>query len=446
MIILGMGTNLGDRMANLRHALQAINNLPEVIVQQVSPLYSSDALLPDNAPADWDKPYLNVALRCKTQLEPLTLLEKLKKIEMQIGRKSATRHWGPRIIDIDILAWGDRMLNHAVLTLPHPGLITRPFAFLPLAYVAPFFSFPLPGPHQGKIAAEIVEVFGSRFDGHAPLKTKQINQRIDMPSLIGIINMTPDSFSDGNQFLQPEKALTQAVDLITAGAEVLDIGAESTAPKATPVSPDQEWARLESLLTLLPSIQSRFIIKPKISIDTRHASVAEKALNYEIDWINDVTGLTDTAMQKIIAKSKVNCVIMHQQSIPADSLHRLPRNQDNVARIVSWADKQLTTLENRGIDRKRIIVDPGIGFGKAPEHSWAIIKHIPALKELGVPLLVGHSRKSFLSLLTPNPSADRDIETLTISLYLARQNVDYLRLHHIAINARGLKTMAMLEK
>jgi 2-amino-4-hydroxy-6-hydroxymethyldihydropteridine diphosphokinase / dihydropteroate synthase len=200
MVILGLGSNVGDRLANLRKAVIAIRTLAGVTIEQVSPVYVSDALLPENAPPEWDMPHLNLAIRIQTTLEPLDLLKQLKNIEWSIGRKPEVRHWGPRILDIDILAWDDRVIKSDMLTVPHANLQERPFAFWPLADVAPLWGFPLPGNNHGKTAAQIVEAWGSRFTAEAPFRTRQINQRVDTPQLVGIINVTPDSFSDGGSF------------------------------------------------------------------------------------------------------------------------------------------------------------------------------------------------------------------------------------------------------
>lgn len=444
MVVLGLGSNVGDRLAHLRAAFKLLSKLSGVFINQVSPLYLSDALLPENAPLDWDMPHLNLALRCDTTLEPLALLNELKKIEALIGRKPEIRHWGPRMIDIDILAWDDLVIDNERLSIPHRGLAERPFALWPLADVAPFWTFPISHSQQGKTAAEVVEQWGSRFSGEAPLRTRQINQRIDTPMLVGIINVTPDSFSDGGCFLAAEKALAQALQLIDAGAEMLDIGAEATGPNAHPLSPEVEWERLQPVLIALESARENFIIPPKISVDTRHPATASKALQFPIDVINDVTGLQNPAMQNIIADATVDCMMMHHLSIPPKRQQILPRNQDPVIFIHDWAQQQLENLERRGISRERIILDPGIGYGKAAEQSLALIKATPAFKNLGTRLLIGHSRKSFLSLFTPHASSARDIETLAISLYLAKQSVDYLRIHQVEMCARALKVQCSL--
>lgn len=444
MVILGLGSNVGDRLANLRKALQAIKKIPAMQVKQISPVYLSDALLPENAPADWDMPHLNLAIRCEIQIEPLDLLAQLKNIEWQIGRKPEARHWGPRILDIDILAWDDLIIKSDVLTVPHENLQERPFALWPLADVAPFWTFPLPGPNQGKTAAEIAEKWGSRFTGDAPLRTRQIYQRIDTPQIVGILNVTPDSFSDGGKFLQIEKAMAHALDLVKSGAEFIDLGAESTAPGALQLSPDLEWQRLEPILTTIKAARDQFLIAPKISVDTRHAEVAKKALEYGVDWINDVTGLKDPAMREIVLASKVDCVMMHHISLPVSREHIIPRNLDAAKVVYEWGARQLDELERLGLHREKIIFDPGIGFGKTAEQSLMLIKNSEIFKKLETRLLVGHSRKTFLSLLTAHAFKDRDIETATMALALAKKPVDYLRIHNIELCARSFRTEAAL--
>ncbi len=444
MIILGLGSNVGDRLANLRLALQSIRQLATVSVVRVSPVYISDALLPDNAPSDWDTPYLNAAIACETTLEPLDLLKQLKHIEHSIGRKPERRHWGPRIIDIDILVWEDRIINSEILTVPHVSLQERPFALWPLADIAPAWVFPLAGDNQHKPAAQIVEQWGSRFTGDAPFRTRQIYQRIDTPRLMGILNITPDSFTDGGNYLQPEKAYEHALHLVQNGADVLDIGAESTRPNAIPVDPETEWSRLEPVITAIIAAKKNFLIPPIISIDTRHAATAMKAIETGADWINDQTGGDDIAMRQLIAESSVRYAIMHHLSIPERRDNVLPRNINPVAAVYQWSEQRLQELEHAGIDRQRIIFDPGIGFGKMADQSLQILQNVDTFTKLGVQLLIGHSRKSFLSLFTHYIAAERDVETAAITAMLAKQPVDYLRVHQVEMNARALKSaMAM---
>lgn len=331
------------------------------------------------------------------------------------------------------------------LTVPHKSLLDRPFALWPLADVAPNWVYPLQGEAHGKTAAEIVEKWGSRFDQRAPFRTHQLNQRIDMPQLVGVLNVTPDSFSDGGRFTSSDSALNHALALVRDGAEIIDIGAESTAPLANAIDIETEWARLEPILSSLKASTLAFPIKPKISLDTRHAEIAKRALAAGmVDWINDVAGLDDPLMRQVVAEANVPCVIMHHLSLPERRDHTLPRSADPVQLVYDWGAKRLDELEQAGIKRENLIFDPGIGFGKVADQSMRILQHIDAFEKLGARLLVGHSRKSFLSLLTNLPFAERDIETMAMALTLAQKPIDYLRVHNVAYCARGFKAMAAL--
>lgn len=425
MVILGLGTNLGDRLNHLRHALKCIKKIPVLSVQQISPVYLSDALLPENAPADWNVPFFNLALRCETQLSPHELLQQVKRIEKEMGR-TANTVWGPRVIDIDILAWDDRIIEDDTLHIPHKQLIHRPFALWPLQDVAPFWNHP---------TKHFLPTWGSRFSGEAPFHTRQMAERIETPALVGIINVTPDSFSDGGKYLAYDLAIKQAKQLIQDGAEIIDIGAEATHPRASAISAEIEWDRLapvlENILAESPKI--------KISIDTRHAFVAEKALNLGVAWINDVSGLDDPLMREVIKNSECDIVIMHHLGIPVDRNRILSLDKNPVAQVFEWAEKRLNDLTQQGINHDRIIFDVGIGFGKNAEQCLELIKNIHQFRELGTRLLIGHSRKIFLGQFTAKEFAERDIETTVLSLFLASQSVDYLRVHNVEMHARAFK-------
>jgi 2-amino-4-hydroxy-6-hydroxymethyldihydropteridine diphosphokinase/dihydropteroate synthase len=262
MVILGLGSNLGDRFQHLRDALQAIRHINTLTVKRVSPVYLSDALLLPNSEKEWDRPYLNLALRIETSATPMELLGQMKAIEKNQGRQIGWK-WGPRPIDIDILAWDTLQIYNEQLHIPHEHLHERPFALWPLADVAPEWIYPLANEHQGKTAWEIAERFGSRFDGKTLCRTQQIPQRIDTPEWMGVINITPDSFSDGGLHMHTEAVLHQAEKLVHAGASILDIGAEATNPSAAGISADEEWTRLELPLKALLNKISQFSLPPK---------------------------------------------------------------------------------------------------------------------------------------------------------------------------------------
>jgi dihydropteroate synthase len=262
-------------------------------------------------------------------------------------------------------------------------------------------------------------------------------------ALMGILNITSDSFSDGGQYLHPASAILHATDMVAAGATIIDIGSESTRPGASALSAETEWARLAPVLeALCPALTPLGI---QISIDTRHAATAQKAAALGVHWINDVSGGDSPEMLRTIAEHKqLRYVIMHHLGIPADATRTLPPDADCIAVIRDWAEARLDLLESYGIVRERVILDPGIGFGKTAQQSLAIIQKIGYLRDLGCPLLVGHSRKSFLQLGSNNPAPMRDLETHIVSIFLSKHSVNYLRVHDIVGTKRALAMAALL--
>ena len=440
-VILGLGSSLGDRLGHLRRALGLLRQTPGCTVEQVSPVYLSDALLPDNAPPEWDAPYLNLALRCEVSLPPHDLLAVLKQTEQKAGRRPEKK-WGPRVIDIDLLAYGDQVLQSPGLQLPHAHLPSRPFALWPLADVAPDWRYPLPGPQAGWRAAEMVAAWGSRFTGNAPFHTRQIAQRVDTPELVGILNITPDSFSDGGQLSSVERLLQQAEALVNGGATVLDLGAEATHPSAHPIEASEEWQRLQPVLPVLLEASRHFVIPPAISLDTRHVKTAEQALALGIHWINDVSGLETAAMRQLAAEQDCKIVIMHQLGLPARKEITLSADSDPVSAVLSFGKNRIQSALAAGISPENIIFDPGIGFGKTTSQSIHLLKNIRTFRSLGVPLMVGHSRKRFLADLSPASAAERDPETSAISIFLAQHNVEFLRIHNAALHSRQWQALA----
>jgi len=438
MIILGLGSNVGNRLAHLRDTLNKLKHIAGLTVQQASPVYLSDAMLPDQAPESWNLPFLNCAAACTTTLSPEQLLAEIKKIEAEMGRQPGV-FWGPRVIDVDILAWDNDDLHSEQLTIPHASLTERPFALWPLADLMPLWLHP----RLQQSAEQLIEPWGSRYSGDAPYHTRQINQRIDSPALVGIINVTPDSFSDGGQFYSAEQALRQAVHLMEAGAEILDIGAESTAPNREPLTPDLEWQRLAPVLSAIMQAKQSFVVPPLISVDTRHAAVAEQALAQNIDWLNDVTGFEDADMRAIARSATVDCVVMHHLSIPPTKEKILARDQDPVTTLINWCEQKVAQLTNDGISPERIILDPGFGFGKSPGQALTLLQQMHRFTALTTRILVGHSRKSFMASFTPRPAPERDLETMLIAEHLNRQQVDYLRVHRVDLCARAFRVQAL---
>jgi dihydropteroate synthase len=247
-----------------------------------------------------------------------------------------------------------------------------------------------------------------------------------LPLLMGIVNVTPDSFSDGGHFLDSRRAVEHALKLVAGGADILDIGGESTRPYADPVSAAEELERVVPVIEALVAA-----VDVPISIDTSKAAVAEAALNAGAQIINDVTGLEgDSAMLSLAAKSEVGVCAMHMQGTP-QTMQDNPKYGDVVAEISKYLAARRNALVAAGIAPERICLDPGIGFGKTHQHNLTLMAHCWQFHELGCPVLVGHSRKGFLAKLIGDKERYRTAATVGSTLSLARQGVQVIRVHDV---------------
>ena len=251
---------------------------------------------------------------------------------------------------------------------------------------------------------------------------------------MGILNVTPDSFSDGGNFHSFDNALRHAEALIADGADILDVGGESTRPYADPVSLEEELART---IPLIKAIRSRHTIP--ISIDTTKAEVARQALDAGANIINDISALQkDPAMITVAAASDVPVIIMHMQGTPADMQNR-PSYENVVDEILVFLAERVNWMVQNGVARDRIIIDPGIGFGKTQAHNLSIIKHLERFRSLGLQVLLGHSRKSFLGQLTGLEAEKRDLPTAVVSALAVSHRVDIIRVHDVAATRQALQ-------
>lgn len=417
-VYLGLGSNEGDRRANLETAVLRIRELSSSGKCRVSPIYETPALLPEGAPASWNKPYLNLVVQTEfAQFDesPQAVLAELQRIEAALGR-GVHEYWSPRTIDIDILFWGDRTLETNDLTIPHPRARTRAFVLDPLKDL------------DSRFIAD-----ARRHAQHAPL-------------WMGVLNITPDSFSDGGQ-CNSLSAVLQRLDVWdAAGVPILDVGAESTRPGAVLLSPEEEWQRLEPVLSALRERYAGRILKPLISVDTRYGVTAARAIELGADIINDVSGLSDSAMLAVLRSSEAQYVLMHSVSIPANPAKTLDAHKDPMPELLDWFQNKLKMFEAAGISTDRLILDPGIGFGKTALQSIEIMRQMDQFLKLPCRVLVGHSRKSFLSVLGVTSPADRDLETVGASLQLAGQGVDILRVHEPVMHMRAAQAWNHLNK
>ena len=419
MIYISLGSNVGHRLAYLEKATSLLREryLKNMICSIV---LETESILPANAPLEWNKPFLNMVVGGECDLSPDALLQGLKQIEHEIGRPQVYERWAPRIIDLDILLWDDRVIKTPSFTIPHPELINRPFLLHLLKMINP----------TGEYEATHSEASFSRAF-------------VVSPKLVGVVNITPDSFSDGGLYEDRDQAVAQALKLSSEGARVVELGAQSTRPGAHIHSPEEEFRRLKPVLDdLSPSLKEGALA---ISIDTFWPDVIRKVLEqYPIAWINDVKGDLDDATLKLIASHQCSLVIMHSLGIPPHKNVVIPDDSSPIEIVGQWAEKSIERLLTLGFNQDSIIIDPGIGFGKCASQSLSLLQHVELLNKWGCKVLVGHSRKSFMASFSKAEAADRDIETIAISALL-QHKVDFLRVHNVADHMRFFVAQTSLQ-
>jgi len=413
---LGLGSNLGDRRENLRRGITELERAG-VTTRRISPVVESPALLPAEAPADWNRPFLNLVLDCDTDLAPEELRRHIKRIEAELGR-AGTDRWSPRPLDIDILLWGAERIATDTLTIPHPQTHRRNFVLTPLVALEPRLR--IPGHERTALEWSVADV--------SPI-----------PLWMGIVNLTPDSFSDGGRFTAWPAVEAEVERMLAAGVHIIDLGAESTRPGATPLSAAQEWQRLEPVLSRLQEHLAGDRLRPRISVDTYHPENARRALERGVDIINDVMGLTHPAMIELARENRADWVAMHSLGVPASRSETLPSNEDPRATLATWLDVQLERWTKAGLDLGRVIFDPGIGFGKDPLQSLELLRSAGEFRRHGLRVVVGHSRKSFFGSVTDAAVVHRDVATLGASLALVAQGVDILRVHDVPLHAEAYR-------
>jgi len=254
-----------------------------------------------------------------------------------------------------------------------------------------------------------------------------------LPLLMGIVNVTPDSFSDGGRFLDARAAVEHGLRLAEAGADLLDVGGESTRPGAEPVAAHQELARV---MPVVAALGERTHVP--VSVDTSKAAVARQALEAGAEVVNDITGLEgDAEMLPLVAESGCGACVMHIQGTPR-TMQQEPAYDDVVAEVLAYLRQRRDALMAAAVDPRRIALDPGIGFGKTTEHNLALLKNAARLHELGCPVLVGPSRKRMIGQIAGDPDADRTPGTVAVAAALMRQDVQILRVHDVAAVRQGL--------
>ncbi len=257
-------------------------------------------------------------------------------------------------------------------------------------------------------------------------KTKTTTFTFDRPLMMGILNLTPDSFYDGGRFLNPEQALEQAFRLIQDGADILDLGAESTRPNAKPVSEEEE---LNRLLPVLDRLKGQ--VQVPISVDTTKSEVARHSLEHGAQIINDVSGLRqDPKLAQVVGKFGAGLVVMHRRGTP-ETMQLMTDYNDLVGDISRELSESIEIAESCGISSEQIVIDPGIGFSKTAEQNLELLERLSEFKRLGRPILIGPSRKSFLGTVTKAAPDKRLFGTVAASVLAFERGANIFRVHDI---------------
>jgi len=256
---------------------------------------------------------------------------------------------------------------------------------------------------------------------------------------MGVINVTPDSFSDGGQFLLTKNAVSQALNLIQQGAEIIDIGGESTRPGADEVSVDEEIKRVVPVIQAIRNDDKNITI----SIDTSKSQVMQAAIDAGADFINDVNALQNTGCVEVVAKSGLPVCLMHKKGQPK-TMQKSPQYGDVLTEVMAFFKTRINVCVNAGVKMKNIVLDPGIGFGKSLEHNLTLLKSIKQLKSLGCPILIGVSRKSMIGEILNAEVDDRLYGSLAIAQFTYMQGAEILRVHDVKATADVLKVTQKL--
>jgi dihydropteroate synthase len=274
----------------------------------------------------------------------------------------------------------------------------------------------------------------------AQLQCGRFRLSLDRPLIMGVVNITPDSFSDGGRFLDPAAAIAHAHQLIAEGADLLDLGAESSRPGAAAVvSADEELRRL------LPVLQGLRDVPVPISVDTIKPEVMRAALAEGAGMINDINALRAPGAFAAVAAADAAVCLMHMQGTPG-TMQQHPSYGDVVAEVKAFLLERVRAARDAGIAPERIVIDPGFGFGKTLEHNLELLRHLREFDALGLPLLAGWSRKSSLGTITGKPAGDRLAASIAAALIAAQNGARILRVHDVAATRDALSVLAAVEK
>ena len=261
-----------------------------------------------------------------------------------------------------------------------------------------------------------------------------------IPNILGVLNLTPDSFSDGGKFNTKKRGINHAMDLYKEGADLIDVGGESTRPGSKSITEKTEWVRINKILKLI-------VKKLPVSLDTRKSKIMEKGITLGVKLINDVSGLEyDSKTLTVLKKNKIPFVIQHSKGTP-ENMQKNPNYKNELLDIYDYFEKKIKLIRSKGIKHNNIILDPGIGFGKNLKHNMNLIRRISIFHSLGFPILVGNSRKRFIKDISKkNDSKTRIGGTMASSIYLLMQGIQILRIHDVNEVKQGIKVFNEIVK
>jgi dihydropteroate synthase len=291
-------------------------------------------------------------------------------------------------------------------------------------------------PFQLRTLADEIEAALQHYTQRAPRRVEGAHRSFEVGGhvlVMGVVNVTPDSFSDGGRYLRPEEAIAQARRLVAEGAQLVDVGGESTRPGATPVDPEEELRRIAPVIEALAADG-----RVPISVDTRHAATARAAIGLGADVVNDVSGMVDPEMRVVVRETGAAAIVMHMRGTP-ETMSTETRYEDLRAEVFEELARATDRAEADGIPGAKLLVDPGLGFAKTAPQSLELLAHVGELRSLGYPLLVGASRKSFLGwTLGSAPVEDRLEASVAAAVVAALQGAHLVRAHDVRPTVRAL--------
>lgn len=448
LCFIAIGTNLGQRARNICEAIDKISEISNV--RRISFLYETPAAYVTDQPA-----FLNCAIAVDTSLSAQEMLTQLKRIEEEMGRKPSFR-FGPRLIDLDIIAMGQTTVDLPDLIVPHTSMHERAFVLVPLLDICPSKWV---HPKRGITLSDMVEklpnkdILDVRRVVPVPMKdgteTCMLVDERAPTRLFGVLNVTPDSFSDGGQYVDPNVAKKAALEMMSADATVIvDIGGESTKPDSAPVSVDEELSRVGPVISTISDYlkQEKLQGRRLMSIDTNKVEIARKACELGCNILNDVYATSrfysdrkaQGDMIELVKEAKVPWIMMHCRG-KAETMNQC--SQFDEGRVVEQiAEEMLPAIKDAisgGVMPWQIVVDPGVGFSKRGEQNVEICRHLSEFKSLvgGFPLLVGVSRKRFLGSILgrekEDPKTRDDAGNALVPLFID-SGVSFIRVHNVA--------------